>query len=59
MKLAVAAELAVSENGGHGLVDPEQLALPLTPVQIVLASEYPVAATARQPLPLPIVVPEA
>jgi hypothetical protein len=39
VKFAVAAELAVIEKDAHGLVEPVHPALPLTPLQIVLASE--------------------
>ena len=53
VNVAVAAEFAVIENDGHGLVEPEHAALPLTddhPVKL-----YPVPGTAVQ---APIVVPD-
>ena len=46
VKLAVAAELAVMEKDGHGLVVPEHAALPDTPDQPLNA--YPALGTAIQ-----------
>ena len=53
MNVAVAAEFAVIENDGHGLVEPEHAALPLTDDQPVKV--YPPLGEAVQ---APMVAPD-
>ena len=53
VNVAVAADFAVIENDGHGLVEPEHAALPLTDDQPVKV--YPPLGTAVH---APIVAPE-